>query len=88
MKIILTEHAKFEAQRRQIKMEIIEKIAQKPQQVLSSAGNKLIFQGKYYDAIEKKEMLLRLVIKEEKRARKIITVYKTSKIEKYWERGE
>ncbi len=41
-------------------------------------------QGIYYDNIEKKDMSIRIIGEEMKNALNIITVYKTSKIEKYW----
>lgn len=45
-------------------------------------------QGIYYDDIEKKNMLIRIIGEEMKNAFHIITVYKTSKIEKYLKEGK
>lgn len=41
-------------------------------------------QGKYYDPIENKEMLLRVIGEESEKQFHVVTVYKTSNIEKYW----
>lgn len=47
----ITEHAWFEAQRRDIDLEIILSTIEKPQQKLPAKKNRVIFQNKYYDKI-------------------------------------
>ena len=42
---------------------------------------------KYFDKIEQKQMLLRVIGRETEKGFVVITVYKTSKIEKYWKGG-
>jgi hypothetical protein len=71
----LTEHARFEATRRNISDEDIASVVSAPQQRLPSSKGRVILQSKYYDAGEGKEMLLMF---------NIVTVYKSSKIDKYW----
>jgi hypothetical protein len=44
-------------------------------------------QSKYYDQEEKKEMLLRVIGIKTSDKFEVITVYKTSKISKYWVGG-
>jgi hypothetical protein len=44
-------------------------------------------QNKYYDSVEGKEMLLRIVGIETSEKFNVITVYKTSKVVKYWIEG-
>jgi len=44
-------------------------------------------QNKYYDQSEKKEMLLRVIGTETSEKFEVVTVYKTSKINKYWMEG-
>lgn len=39
-----------------------------------------------FDKFQEKEMLLRTVVEEKGDTRRVITVYKTSKIKKYWKR--
>ena len=87
-KVVLTDHAQWEAKRRQIDLKMIKKLVKNPQQQIRS-GKRLIFQEKYFDKFQEKEMLLRTVAEEEGDTRRVITVYKTSKIKKYWkEEGE
>ncbi len=84
MKIIFSEHALFEIELRKIKKEEINRVIHKPMQKIPARKNRIIMQGIYYDTIEQKEMLIRIIGEEMKNAFHIITVYKTSKIEKYW----
>ena len=52
-----------------------------------SKKGRIIAQSKYYDKIEGKEMLLRVVAIESATHCKVVTVYKTSRIDKYWIKG-
>jgi len=84
MEIIFSEHAQFEIEFRKIKKEDIERVIENPMQKLPARKNRIIMHGIYYDNIEKKDMLIRIIGEEMKNSFYIITVYKTSKIEKYW----
>lgn len=83
MKIAITGHALFEAKRRDISEELISWVVNDPQQKLRSKKERVI-QNKYYDQSENKEMLLRIIGTEISGTFTVITVYKTSKISKYW----
>jgi len=85
--IIITEHAKFEASRRNIPEELIRSVIENPQQKLPSQKGRVIVQSKYNDEEEDKEMILRVIGVASAEDFKVITVYKTSKINKYWKEG-
>ncbi len=87
MQIKITEHAMFEANRRNIAEGVIRSIIESPQQKILSKKRRVILQKKYYDKVEAKEMLLRVIGIESIDQFKVITVYKTSKIDKYWKKG-
>ena len=87
MNIIITEHAKFEASRRNIPEELIRSVIENPQQKLPSQKGRVIVQSKYNDEEEDKEMILRVIGIASVEDFKVITVYKTSKINKYWKEG-
>ena len=87
MNIIITEHAKFEASRRNIPEELIRSVIENPQQKLPSQKGRVIVQSKYNDEKEDKEMILRVIGIASVEDFKVITVYKTSKINKYWKEG-
>ena len=84
MDIIITEHAKFEAKRRNIDLELILSTARNPQQEIPSKKKRIIYQSKYYDKISQREMLLRVIAKQTPNALNIISVYRTTKLQKYW----
>ena len=87
MKLVITDHARFEAQRRNIYLDLVESTIENPQQKVPSSRNRVVFQSKFYDKIVGKEMLLRVVVESSKGAFKVISVYKTSKIDRYWMKG-
>jgi hypothetical protein len=83
-KIQITEHAIFEMKRRRISKDLVLKVVRYPEQRIRLKTKRQICQCKYLDGIEKKQMLVRVVIEEINETVKIITAYKTSKIQKYW----
>ena len=85
MNILITEHADFEMQRRQIPLSLVQRVVQEPQQIVPSRKGRLIYQSRFFDEQEDKEMLLRVVLDIEGDDFWVVTVYKTSRIEKYWE---
>ena len=87
MKLIITDHARFEAQRRNIDLDFIESIIENPQQKVSSRRNRVVYQSKFYDKILGKEMLLRVIAEQSGDMLKVISIYKTSKIGRYWVKG-
>ncbi len=85
MNIIFTSHAKLEMKGRNIKESLVISVIKKAGQKINSKNNRIIFQSKFFDADAQTKMILRVIcelIKQE--IVKIITVYKTSKIKKYW----
>ncbi len=84
MGTMITEHAHFEAQRRDIDLELVLSITEHPQEKIPSKKNRFVYQSKYYDKITEKEMLLRVIVESIESTLKVISVFKISKIEKYW----
>lgn len=84
MEVEIKGHASFEAERRGISEEFIRFVVKNPQQKLPSKGGRVIVQNTYYDEVEKKEMLIRVIGIETSEKFDVITAYKTSKISKYW----
>jgi len=62
-------------------------LSKKPQQKLPAQKGRVIIQNRYFDKTENKEMLLRVIGLETSDEFKVITLYKTSKINKYWING-
>jgi hypothetical protein len=74
----------MEAGRRGIDTAVAESVVRAPQQRLNEE-HRFILQSRYHDRVLAKEMLLRVVIESKEEAVKIITVYRTSRIRKYWQ---
>lgn len=70
--------------RRRINKGLVLKVVRNPEQKISLKRKREICQTRFFDVPEKKQMLIRVVIEETEEIIKIITAYKTSKIEKYW----
>lgn len=85
MKAVFSEHALFEMKRRRIERKLVEEIVENPQQEISSRKNKIILQSRYLNNLENKEMLLRVIGRRTGGEFLVITVYSTSKIDKYWQ---
>ena len=83
MKSILSKHAEIEMHRRNIEEKNVLAVIRSPQQKFKNE-DKWVYQSKYFDKHLKKEMLLRIFVKEDLKSSKVITLYKTSKINKYW----
>lgn len=85
MPYVLSRHAKAEMARRGIPREVVESVAEFPEQMVPAAGvitcrqSRIAFGGKMY--------LVRVMVNDEVFPPVIVTVYRTSRIEKYWEAG-
>ncbi len=88
MKIVFSEHALFELEFRKINKEEVERLIEHPMQKLPAKKNRIIMQKRYNDDIKNKEMLLRVIGEALENIFHVITVYKTSKIEKYWKENK
>ena len=84
MDVVISEHAQFEMARRQISEEIVKAVVQNPQQAMKSGRRRIVCQSKYYDPAEGSEMLLRVVYEKRDDKPFVVTVYRTSKVDKYW----
>ena len=86
VKVVFSEYALFEMRRRGIEKGSVKEVVERPQQQIPSRNNKIILQSKYLDSLQNKEMLLRVIGRRTREEFFIITVYKTSRIEKYWQK--
>ena len=82
----LSQHATEEMTRRDIPAQTVESILNSPQQVVPDATGKRIYQSKVkFEA--GKTYLVRVVTNEEGDVPVVITVYRTSKVDKYWRKS-
>ena len=78
----ITDHAKDEINRRGISQEDLESCLIKPDQEVEGRNDRTVFHKKI--KISSKTLLLRVVVEKVIKPWRVVTVYKTSKIEKYW----
>lgn len=83
MKLRLTRHAEQELIHRAIPRHLLDKVLDCPQQIVPAEGGRKAFQSKL-DFGGGKIYLLRAIVDERTEPAVVITVYRTSKIAKYW----
>ena len=81
--IVFSKHSLVQMQQRGIKIELAQSILDTPQQIILEPDKKV------YQSIinfeDKGEYLVRIFVNTIKQPNLVITIYKTSKIEKYYE---
>lgn len=76
-------HARERLVEREIDLKLVQAALKQPDQVILLGGRKIIHK-RYHDSRRHKEYLLRVFIEEYAEEQVIRTVYRTSKISKYW----
>ena len=82
--VVISDHARFEMDRRQIREEDVRKVALSPEQVVSSSMGRVVHQSRITEPSLARAMLLRVVVEERGDTLFVVTAYQTSKVEKYW----
>ncbi|MBC5796427.1 DUF4258 domain-containing protein [Sphaerospermopsis sp. LEGE 00249] len=70
-------------ERRQISLSLVESVLDNPQQIILEREGRKVYQSKV-DFGNGKIFLLRVIVADDIDPKVVITVYRTSKIEKYW----
>lgn len=83
MTFTLSNHALEEIERRNISRELVESVLQYPQQIVEVKTGRKAYQSKI-DFGGGKIYLLRVIVDESADPAVVVTVYRTSKISKYW----
>ena len=81
-RLVISEHARFEMQRRAISEQAVRQVAVSPQQVVSSRKGREVRQSQWEDPKQGRTVLLRVVVQEREGEIFVVTAYKTSKIQK------
>lgn len=79
----LSNHAKEERQRRNIPADVLESVLREPEQVVEARGGKKAYQSRF-DFEGGKTFLVRAIVAPDVDPAVVVTVYRTSKIQKYW----
>lgn len=78
----LSDHAKEELERRQIPRALLEDVLDNPQQIVLEQRGRKAYQSKVN--FGGKTYLLRAIVRDDVDPAIVITLYRTSKIKKYW----
>jgi hypothetical protein len=84
MRYTLSRHAQQEIERRRIPLALLEAALEKPDQVVPERGVAKAYQSKC--DIGGKMFLLRVIVDDSVDPAVVVTAYRTTKIEKYWEK--
>ncbi len=82
MKFKLSQHAKKEAERRGIPLASVKAVLENPQQVVPESKGTKAYQSKR--DFGGRIFLLRVIVDDAMDPGTVVTVYRTSKINKYW----
>jgi hypothetical protein len=82
MKHELSDHVQEEMTRRGIPLAVVETVLAAPAQIVPEHGDVVCYQSQV--EINQKLYLVRVMVNETATPSKVVTVYRTSKIKKYW----
>ena len=83
----LTDHARLEMTRRQISEAEVESVLAAPEQTGYVREGRAVYQSRVELGEPSKTYLLRVVVDIDRQPSEVVTVYRSSKVQKYW-RGE
>ena len=81
---VFTDHALAEMARRGISQEHVRDVLTSPEQMEEIREGRAVYQAKYDTGEPRKPYLLRIFVDIDRKPPHVVTVYRTSKIEKYW----
>ena len=82
----ITDHAKEEMARRQITEAQVAQVLAAPEQSETAREGREVYQSQLEFGEPPKRYLLRVFVDLDRQPPEVVTVYRTSKIEKYWRR--
>lgn len=81
---ILTDHAQSEMQRRSLSLAMLEAALFAPEQRFVDRPGRCVYQSRWPDVVAGKIYLIRVFVDVERPIPEVVTVYRTSKVQKYW----
>lgn len=82
MNFRISDHARDECARRQIPLDVLHQVLEHPDQILAAEYGRQVYQAKVW--FGEKLYLVRAIVDLDDEPAAVVTVYRTSKIEKYW----
>jgi hypothetical protein len=81
---VITEHALFEMKRRLLGEDVVRAILRSPQQTIDVRSGRIVLQSIVLMGAAGQEYLVRVFVDIDRDPAEVVTVYRTSKIGKYW----
>jgi hypothetical protein len=81
---VFTGHARFEMARREISEEDVVSVLEAPEQMEEQRPGRCVYQQRVTDPAEGKMYLLRVFVDVDRTPAEVVSVYRTSKVAKYW----
>lgn len=81
---VISEHAHFEMSRRGLNEEIVRGILGSPEQGIEIRPGRVVLQSRVSMGEPSKTYLVRVFVDIDREPAEVVTVYRTSKIDKYW----
>ena len=81
----IKDHALFQMGRRDIKREMVDSVLRNPEQAKEIKTGRVVYQRRFRLGDPPKTYLLRVFADVDRSPAEVVTVYKTSRMEKYWE---
>jgi hypothetical protein len=81
---VITDHADAQMSRRGISIDVVRAILRDPEQVIDVRPERVVLQSQV--KIDNRRQLVRVFVDVDASPMRVVTVYQTSKIEKYWSR--
>lgn len=81
---VITSHAEFEMKRRGLTEDAVHKILAAPEQRLDVRPGRVALQSRVTMGTQKESYLVRVLVDVDRHPAEVVTVYRTSRISKYW----
>jgi hypothetical protein len=81
---VLTEHALFEMRRRGLSGDAVRQVLASPEQRFDVRPGRVVLQSRITMGMPGKRYLVRVVADVDREPAEVVTVYRTSKIDRYW----
>lgn len=80
----MTDHAQAEMKRRDLSIAVLEDVLFAPEQRFVDRPGRCVYQARWTDPVSGKVYLIRVFVDVERATPEVVTVYRTSKVQKYW----
>ena len=84
MAVVFLTHAEKQLVERRVSKEFVLEVLENPDQQVPGDFERTVYHKRYFDTIHNEELLLRIVVEEQEDYVLVMSVYKTSKMRKYW----